>query len=65
MSGSGLAPWASQPNPRENAKILARSLGCTTEDSRTVLRCLQVNQFYGGKSILADSVYLMVLNIKK
>ena len=42
MSGSILAPWASQPRPRDNARALARSLGCLTDDSRSVLKCLQV-----------------------
>ena len=43
MSGSALAPWASQPRPRENAKILAKSLGCPIDDSKRALRCLQAS----------------------
>ena len=48
MSGSALAPWASQPNPRENARALARSLGCLSDDSRSVLKCLQVSNKKGA-----------------
>ncbi|XP_059097691.1 cholinesterase-like [Tigriopus californicus] len=41
MSGSGLAPWALQQNPRANARRLAQVLGCSFYDSRTLLSCLQ------------------------
>ena len=43
MSGSVLAPWAFQPKPKENAKILAKSLSCSTETSEQIFECLQVN----------------------
>ena len=42
MSGSMLAPWASQVSPRENAKILGRGLNCPVEDSTSLLDCLEV-----------------------
>lgn len=41
MSGSILAPWASQRNPKENAIILARSLVCPVTSSEEMLTCLQ------------------------
>ena len=43
MSGSMLAPWASQVSPRENAKILGRGLSCPVEDSVSLLDCLEVS----------------------
>ena len=47
MSGSVLAPWAHQVNPRDNARILARNLGCyDTYYPRSLLQCLQVFQLY-------------------
>ncbi len=45
MSGSVLAPWATQQKPRDNARILARSLGCVSDDPRTVMECLQVRKY--------------------
>ena len=48
MSGSMLAPWASQVNPRENAKILGRGLNCPVEDSVSLLDCLEVD-LQGGE----------------
>ena len=43
MSGSVLAPWAYQVNPRANARILANNLRCFDYDASSLLQCLQVN----------------------
>ncbi|KAG8262900.1 hypothetical protein J6590_043888 [Homalodisca vitripennis] len=37
QSGCSLSQWALQDNPREKALLLARDLGCTSEDPDTVL----------------------------
>ena len=42
MSGSVLAPWAFQANPRANARILANNLGCFDTYAAALLQCLQV-----------------------
>ena len=42
MSGSVLAPWAFQVNPRANARILANNLRCYDYDAAELLQCLQV-----------------------
>ena len=43
MSGSVLAPWAFQPEPMANAKILANALGCFSLYPDEMLECLQVS----------------------
>ncbi|KAG8262898.1 hypothetical protein J6590_043886 [Homalodisca vitripennis] len=40
QSGCSLSQWAFQDNPREKALLLARDLGCTSEDPDTVLEFL-------------------------
>ena len=42
MSGSVLAPWAHQVNPKANARILANNLRCFNTDAASLLQCLQV-----------------------
>ena len=42
MSGSVLAPWAFQVNPRANVRILANNLRCYDYDAAELLQCLQV-----------------------
>ena len=46
MSGSVLAPWAFQVNPRANARILANNLRCYDYDAAELLQCLQVIQIW-------------------
>ena len=41
MSGSVMAPWARQPNPRENARRFAHKLSCYSNNSKLLLDCLQ------------------------
>ena len=41
MSGSMLAPWASQVSPRDNAKVLGKKLQCPIDSSLALLSCLQ------------------------
>ncbi|VEN35022.1 unnamed protein product, partial [Callosobruchus maculatus] len=41
MSGSALNPWALRLNPLENAKRLAESLGCETDDTKQMVGCLK------------------------
>ena len=41
MSGSVLAPWAFQPEPMANAKILANALGCFSFYPVELLECMQ------------------------
>ena len=41
MSGSVLAPWAFQPEPMANAKILANALGCFSFYPIELLECMQ------------------------
>ena len=48
MSGSVLAPWAFQVNPRANARILANNLRCYDYDAAELLQCLQVIQIWVG-----------------
>ena len=43
MSGSVLAPWASQQKPRDNARILAKNVSCPIGDSMEMIRCLKVS----------------------
>ena len=45
MSGSVLAPWAFQVNPRANARILANNLRCYDYDAAELLQCLQVLKY--------------------
>ena len=42
MSGSVLAPWAHQVNPKANARILANNLRCFDTHASSLLQCLQV-----------------------
>ena len=55
MSGSVLAPWAHQVNPRANARILANNLRCFDYDASSLLQCLQV--------IYSQHIYLMQASI--
>ncbi|KAL1129037.1 hypothetical protein AAG570_013569 [Ranatra chinensis] len=41
MSGSALSPWALKENPRENTLKIAAELGCPTNDTRLVIKCLR------------------------
>jgi len=41
MSGSVLAPWASQQKPRDNARILAKNLSCPIGDSMEMIICMK------------------------
>ena len=43
MSGSVLAPWASQQKPRDNARILAKNLSCPIGDSMEMIICMKVS----------------------
>ena len=43
MSGSVLAPWASQQKPRDNAIILAKNMSCPIGDSMEMITCLKVS----------------------
>ena len=45
MSGSVLAPWASQHKSRDNAIILAKSLICPFENSTEMVTCLKVSTY--------------------
>ena len=55
MSGSVLAPWAHQVNPRANARILANNLRCFDYDASSLLQCLQV--------VYSQCIYLMQTSI--
>lgn len=45
MSGSLLAPWASQKSPKDNALILANLLNCPSQRSLELRNCLQNKPF--------------------
>jgi len=45
MSGSVLSPWSLQKTPEENAKDLAREVGCFNEDIIDCLRVIFMKQF--------------------
>ena len=36
-----MAPWALQPNPRDNARRLSHQLQCYSTNSKLLLECLQ------------------------
>ena len=55
MSGSVLAPWAHQVNPRANARILANNLRCFDYDASSLLQCLQV--------VYSQYIYLIQISI--
>ena len=44
MSGSVLAPWASQQKPRDNARILAKNVSCPIGDSMEMITCMKVSR---------------------
>ena len=44
MSGSVLAPWASQQKPRDNAIILAKNMSCPIGDSMEMITCMKVSR---------------------
>ena len=44
MSGSVLAPWASQQNPRDNTRILAKNVSCPIGDSMEMITCMKVSR---------------------
>ena len=44
MSGSVLAPWASQQKPRDNARILAKNMSCPIGDSMEMITCMKVSK---------------------
>ena len=56
MSGSLLAPWASQQKPLENAKNFAKSLLCPIDDTIEMITCLKV------KKLLAINLKCLVLS---
>ena len=60
MSGSVLAPWAHQVNPRANARILANNLRCFDYDASSLLQCLQVvySQYI---YLIQTSTYLLIM----
>lgn len=41
QSGTAVCPWAFQQKPRENALMLAKELGCTSQDPDEVLAFLK------------------------
>nr|CAI5867177.1 unnamed protein product [Callosobruchus analis] len=42
ISGCALNPWAIRLNPLENAKRLAESLGCPSNNTKKMVRCLKL-----------------------
>ena len=44
MSGSVLAPWASQQKPLDNARILAKNMSCPIGDSMEMITCMKVRR---------------------
>jgi hypothetical protein len=41
MSGSGLSPWATIDEPAEQAKEFATDLGCPTNSTKEMVKCMK------------------------
>ena len=64
MSGSVLAPWAHQVNPKANARILANNLHCFEDDATSLLQCLQVTRSAFVNVIKTYSIFMSYLSHK-